>query len=47
MGIKDRKQIRTKQRVKRRKKRRKLKEKGLDPGDFYYGGFYVGHKDAG
>ncbi len=42
MGIKKRKQIRTKQKVRRREKRRKMKQKGLNPDDFYYGKFYLG-----
>jgi len=45
MGIKDRKKMKIKHRNKRRKKRNKLKEKGLDPSDFYFGGFYIGHKE--
>ena len=45
MGMKERKKMKIKHRVKRRKKRLKLKEKGLDPNDFYFGGFYIGRKD--
>ncbi|MFQ5951852.1 MAG: hypothetical protein ACE5JK_00385 [Candidatus Omnitrophota bacterium] len=44
MGIKDQKKMKFKQRQKRRKKRLKLMRKGMDPDDFYFGRYYVGHK---
>ncbi|MFC1548723.1 hypothetical protein ACFL5E_02040 [Candidatus Omnitrophota bacterium] len=47
MGLKDRRKNKVKQRVTRRKKRRKLAEQGLNPNDYYYGRFYVGHAAEG
>ena len=48
MGLKDRKQIKVKQKVKRKKKRLKLASRGLDPDKYYHGKFFVGNKeDAG
>ncbi len=42
MSIKERRQIRSRQKVKRKAKRRKMRRKGLNPDDFYYGKFYLG-----
>jgi hypothetical protein len=42
MGLKTRKQIKTKQKRKRNKKRLKLIEKGKKPEDYFFGKFYVG-----
>ncbi len=42
MGIKKRKQIKSRQRARKREKRRKMKQKGLNPDDFYYEGLYLG-----
>ena len=44
MGLKDRKKMAFKRKKKRKKKRNKLIKKGLDPDDFFFGRYYVGHK---
>ena len=41
MGQRSQYQVRSKQAVKRKKARRKLVAKGLDPKDYYYGGYYI------
>ncbi|MGB2629928.1 MAG: hypothetical protein WBD24_05530 [Candidatus Omnitrophota bacterium] len=46
MGLKDRKKMTFKHKQERRKKRKKLIKKGLDPGEFFFGRFYVGHKGS-
>ncbi|MFH1855705.1 MAG: hypothetical protein ABH836_00560 [Candidatus Omnitrophota bacterium] len=46
MGLIRRNQIKNKQAVKRHKKRLKLQKAGLNPGDCYFGKFYVAPKAA-
>lgn len=46
MGLKKRKKIKTKQKVKRHKKRFKLIKEGKNPGDYYWGRFYVGPRGS-
>ena len=46
MGLKERNKNKVKHGLKRRKNRQKLAKKGLNPDDFYSGGYYVGVKDA-
>lgn len=46
MGLKERNKIKLKQKIKRQKKRKKLAKQGLDPDEYYYGGVYVGYKEA-
>ena len=42
MGLKDKNQLKTKQKNKRRKKVQKLVAQGEDPSKHYYGGVYIG-----
>jgi len=46
MGLKQRGQIKAKQKIKRRLRRQKLIKKGLDPAKYFSGKIYVGNIEA-